>query len=130
MIRYMVQLFGSGTRWDEEIAEYSPEQFRAMVAHMGRINKDLAAAGELVEARGLAGPAKVLSVRARDGEPPLVTEGTHDGRETLLAGYWVVDVASAQRAIEIAARVSAAPGPGDSHNFPVELHEVPAQPPH
>lgn len=124
-MRYMVQMFGSATRWDEEIAAYSLDEFRAMVTHMERLNEDLAAAGELVEARGLGGPGMVTSVRARDGAAPLVTEGLHDGRQKLLAGYWVVEVDGLDRAIEIAARASAAPGPGDSHNFPVELHELP-----
>ncbi|MFE6776713.1 YciI family protein [Streptomyces sp. NPDC057702] len=125
----MVQLFGSATRWDEEIAAYSPQEFQAMVDHMERLNEDLGAAGELVQAEGLGGPALVTSVWARDDGPPKVAEGTHDGRAEVLAGYWVVDVADRDRAIEIAARASAAPGPGAAHNFPVEVHEIPSEMP-
>jgi hypothetical protein len=43
---------------------------------------------------------------------PVVTDGPFPESKELLAGYWLVDVESEQRAINIAARTSAAPGPG------------------
>ena len=43
---------------------------------------------------------------------PVVTDGRYPEAKEFLAGYWMVDVDSEERAIEIAARTSAAPGPG------------------
>ncbi len=76
------------------------------------INEELAAAGELVAAEGLAGPEQAKLVRARRNGTPLVTDGPFPETKELLAGFWIVDCASEARAIEIAARASAAPGPG------------------
>jgi len=43
----------------------------------------------------------------------------------LLAGYWIVEVESAARAYEIAARASAAPGPGGMPlSLSIEVREV------
>jgi hypothetical protein len=42
----------------------------------------------------------------------VVTDGPFAEAKELLAGYWLIDVESEERAIEIAARTSAAPGPG------------------
>ena len=41
---------------------------------------------------------------------PVITDGPFPEAKELLAGYRIVDVESAERAIEIAARISAAPG--------------------
>jgi len=49
-------------------------------------------------------------VRAgKDGAP--ITDGVFPDAKEFLAGYWIVDVESPERAYEIAARASAAPGP-------------------
>ncbi|MFD2120997.1 hypothetical protein ACFSNO_17375 [Streptomyces cirratus] len=47
----------------------------------------------------------------------------------ILAGYWIVDVDSEERALEIAARASACPGPGGKPGSdPVEVHRIPEDP--
>jgi hypothetical protein len=43
-----------------------------------------------------------------------VTDGPFAEAKEFLAGYWIVDVERPQRAYEIAARASAAPGPAES----------------
>ena len=43
---------------------------------------------------------------------PVVTDGVYPEAKELLAGFWMVDVSTEERAVEIAARTSAAPGPG------------------
>ena len=45
----------------------------------------------------------------KDGPP--VTDGPFPEAKEFLAGYWIIDVESPERAYEIAARASAAPGP-------------------
>lgn len=92
--------------------EWAPEDVKASGAHMAAIHEELTASGELLGAEGLTGPgaAKIVT---HDGQgAPVVTDGPFPESREFLAGYWLVDVESEERAIEIAARTSAAPGPG------------------
>jgi hypothetical protein len=66
--------------------------------------------GELVAVEGLTSPDQAKLVRAgKNGTP--VTDGVFPESKEFLAGYWIVDVESPERAYEIAAHASAAPGP-------------------
>ena len=72
----------------------------------------------------LAAPAQAKLVRAgSDGRP--VTDGPFTETKEFLAGYWIVQVPSLERACEIAAEASAAPGIGGAPiNMPIEVREV------
>jgi len=89
----------------------------------------LAEAGELVSAEGLAGPEQAKIVRAgKDGTP--VTDGVFPEAKEFLAGYWIVDVETLERAHQIAAKASAAPGPGGvPMSIPIEVRQVMSGPP-
>lgn len=94
------------------LTEWAPHDIKASGEAMMAIHQELTARGELVGAEGLTGPdaAKVVT---HDGVgAPVVTDGPFPESKEFLAGYWLVDVESEERAIEIAARTSAAPGPG------------------
>jgi hypothetical protein len=92
--------------------EWTPEDRKASGAHMMAIHEELSASGELIGAEGLTGP-EAAKIVAHDGAgAPVVTDGPFPEAKEFLAGYWLVDVESEERAIEIAARTSAAPGPG------------------
>ncbi|MFD6415148.1 YciI family protein [Streptomyces sp. NPDC060194] len=124
----MIQLNVDADGWDGMMAGYGPEDMQAMFAHMEALNAELTAAGEMVEARGLGGPGLVKTVRAGAEGAPQVTDGPSI-KGGILAGYWVVDVASEARAIEIAARASSCPGPGGKPGGdPVEVHPIPEDP--
>jgi hypothetical protein len=87
-------------------------------------------AGELVGAEGLAPPGQARVVRAGKGGAPEVTDGPFAESKEFLAGYWIVDVETAEQAYAIAARASAAPGPGGKPlNIPIEVREVMSAPP-
>ena len=78
---------------------------------MHDLNRELTSRGELVAAEGLAPPGEARLVRAgKSGEP--ITDGPFPETKEFLAGFWIVDVESTERAHEIAAKVSTAPGPG------------------
>jgi hypothetical protein len=83
----------------------------------------------LVAAEGLAWPDQAKVVRAgKDGAP--VTDGVFPEAKEFLAGYWIVDVESVERAYAIAARASAAPGSGGVPlNMPIEVQQVMSGPP-
>jgi hypothetical protein len=92
--------------------EWASEDMKARGDAMMALHQELAASGELVGAEGLTGPQAAKLV-VHDGiGAPVVTDGPFPESKEFLAGYWLVDVESEQRAIEIAAKTSAAPGPG------------------
>jgi hypothetical protein len=92
--------------------QWAPTDVRAHIDFQHALNVELLDSGELVDAQGLAGP-DVAKVVVSDGvNPPKIIDGPYPESKELLAGYRVVDVASLDRALEIAARSSAAPGPG------------------
>jgi hypothetical protein len=110
---------------DYKISDWSPEDFKAHMAFMHNLNKELTDAGELVGCEGLAPPGQAKLVRAsKQGGPP-VTDGVFPEAKEFLAGYWIVDVDRPERAYEIAAQASAAPGPGGKPLIlPIEVRQV------
>ncbi len=94
------------------LSEWAPEDIKASGAHMSAIHEELAATGELIGAEGLTGPEAAKIVTHDGVGAPVVTDGPFPESKEFLAGYWLVDVESEERAIEIAARTSAAPGLG------------------
>ncbi|HJT97895.1 MAG TPA: YciI family protein, partial [Rhodanobacteraceae bacterium] len=110
------------------IGTWPPKDIQAHIRFMMDLNARLKAAGELVDAQGLAGPEEAKSVRARkDGTPD--TDGPFAESKEFLAGFWIVDVDSPERAFRIAAIVSAAPGKGGVPlNMPVEVRQVMSEP--
>lgn len=88
--------------WPKQLLE-------ANIAFMQDFARKLRESGELAEAAGLASPQEAKRVRAGiDGRP--ITDGVFPETKEFLAGYWIVDVESAERAFEIAAEASTAPG--------------------
>jgi len=80
--------------------------------YLQALNKELAERGELIGVQALAGP-ELTKIVVADGETaPVVSDGPFPEFKEFLAGYQIIDVESEARAIEIAAKVSAAPGPG------------------
>lgn len=127
-MKYMIQMNMPAAEWDAVMSSYSKDDMEAVFAHMNALNADLQAAGEWVDAQGLGGPARVKTVRAGSDGRPRVTDGPAQAGH-ILVGYWVVDVRDEDRALEIAARASACPGPGgEPGTDPVEVHPIPDMP--
>jgi len=105
------------------------KDLQAHIAFMMALNKDLHERGELVSAEGLSFPHQAKLVRAgKDGRP--ITDGVFPESKEFLAGFWIIDVDSPERAHDIAARISAAPGPGGAPlNMPIELRPIMSAPP-
>ncbi|WP_181784579.1 YciI family protein [Pseudonocardia pini] len=93
------------TEWDPADAEAHLECLRAL-------NAELVESGELVEFTPLVAPELAKVVTAGGAAGTVVTDGPFGETKEALAGYQVLDVETEERALEIAARVSAAPGPG------------------
>ena len=87
--------------------EWSPEDIAAHIRFQQALNAELTASGELVDAQALSNQARTVT----NTGTPVVTDGPFPESKELLAGYRLVDVESVERALEIAAKASAAPGP-------------------
>ncbi len=107
-----------------QIMSWPQKDIEAHMAHMFALNKKLQDAGEFVAVEALTAPVQAKLVRAAaDGRP--VTDGVFPETKEFLAGFWIVDVATPQRAYEIAAAASAAPGIGGVPlNMSIEVREV------
>jgi hypothetical protein len=107
------------------MTEWIPEDVNAHFAFQLALNAELAQRGELVDAQGLAGPDLARFVVSDGTGAPVVTDGPFPETKELLAGYRLVDVEASERAIEIAAQASAAPGPGGVPiRQPIEVRQV------
>jgi hypothetical protein len=127
-VKFMLMMQATRAQW-ASMATWKASELHAHIGFMVGFAQRLAGAGELVMAEGLDMPAHAKVVTSRGG-PPVVSEGPFAETKEFLAGFWLVDVPSAERAIAIAAEASAAPGPGGKPmGIPIEVRAVPAGPP-
>lgn len=113
----------------EPMSRWTPQEIGAHIDFQRQLNKELRERGELVDAQGLAGPELVKIVTHDGVGTPIVTDGPFPESKEFLAGYRIVDVESPERAIEIAAKASAAPAQrGAPIKQPIEVREVMSAP--
>jgi hypothetical protein len=117
-VKYMILTYASQQDYDamagkaDDVPAWPGEDFAAMAAFMESFNRELTESGELVETRGLAAPVHTRRVgSALKTGVPVVTDGPYAETEEVLAGYWVVECDSFDRATEIAARLADCPAP-------------------
>ncbi len=102
-MKYMIMTFGSAEAGLEAMGR---EWMLEMVKFMHALDKDLRESGELVDTQGLADGSQAKTVRFEHGIP-VPTDGPFAESKESLVGYWIVDVESEQRAIDIASRIVA-----------------------
>jgi hypothetical protein len=116
-MKFMILTYGSQQDYDGMAGQpsdrpaWTPEDFAAMGAFMTDLNARLAASGELVETRALAAPVHTRRVQNGPDGTPLVTDGPYAETQEVLAGYWVVECDSFDRATAIAAELADCPAP-------------------
>jgi hypothetical protein len=124
-MKYMLMMNAPRGTGEYQADGWSPDDFKAHIAFMHHLNKELKDAGELVSAEGLAAPGEAKLVRASKNGGPPATDGVFPESKEFLAGFWLVDVDRPERAYEIAAQASAAPGPGGKPLIiPIEVRQV------
>jgi hypothetical protein len=110
---------------DEPMDKWEPEEVTAHMNYYEILGRELTQSGEQIQFMGLADPRRARIVRSDGVSAPVVTDGPFPESKEVLAGFQVIDVESEARAIEIAARVSAVPGPGGVPiQQPVEVRQV------
>lgn len=107
------------------MTEWTPADIKAHIDFQQVLNQALTESGELVDAQGLAGPDQAKFVVSDGTGAPVITDGPYPEAKELLAGYRMIDVETLERAIEIAAQASAAPGPNAVPiQQPIEVRQV------
>lgn len=119
-----------GKTGDYDIFEWPPSALERHMKFLGALNAELEKEGALVGIEGLTAPNQAKLVRANPNGGPPVTDGPFPESKEFLAGWWIIDVESPERAYEIAARASAAPGPdGKPLNMAIEVRQFLSGPP-
>jgi hypothetical protein len=109
---------------DTPMEEWKPEEITAHLDYYKALHRELVASGELVQSEVLAPPG-LAKIVTSDGVAPAVLDGPFQEFKEWLAGYQIVDVESEERAIEIAAKISAVPGPGGVPiQQPIQVRQV------
>jgi hypothetical protein len=93
---------------DVPMSEWTTEEFDAHVQFMQAFGARLEASGELVDSQALS-PEGTWVQWGGEGRPP-VTDGPFAETKDLIAGWMAIDVDTYERALEVAAELSAAPG--------------------
>jgi hypothetical protein len=103
--KYMLIMRGT----DESVAKMMETPFEQMLETVGRFNEEMIRAGVLVAAEGLDDPSQGVVVDF-SGETPVVTDGPYGETKELFGGFYVIDVASKEEAVEWAKRLPAVAG--------------------
>ena len=116
-MKYVILIRSNPRPWGHPTADHVPEfqalpQERREAMHAGfeRLLADLSERGELLGGEALGDAAHARLYRWADGEP-LATDGAYSEAKEHLAGFFLIDVESRERAEEIAARFAS---PGDT----------------
>jgi hypothetical protein len=115
-MKYMLIMRGN----DETKAAFAKVDFNEILDTMGRFNDEMISAGVLVAAEGLDA-AEAGVVVDYSSQPPVATDGPYGETKELFGGFWIVDVASQEEAVEWAKRAPlAVPG------MKTEIRRVPS----
>lgn len=115
-MKYLIMIQADQASYDSQAGKaadgnnWTEAEIAAMYSHMGELNNDLAESGELVTVYGLGEPREAKLVTLEDGKT-VVSDGPYGETKEVVAGFWIVDVESEKRAIEIADRANRCPVP-------------------
>jgi hypothetical protein len=104
---------------DEANAAMQNVDFGEMLEKVGKFNEELIRAGVLVAAEGLDDPSNGVVVDF-SGETPVVTDGPYGETKELFNGFYILEVASKEEAVEWAKRVPTQEG------TKVEIRRIPS----
>ena len=122
-MKYILLMTGTKAGVDTYLA-WPQADIERHFGYLHALNRDLTVSGEFVTTLRLAGPDQAKVVRAGQNGIP-VTDGVFPEAKEFLLGYWIVEVASPERAYEIAGELSAGPGPaGVPTNMPIEVRRL------
>jgi hypothetical protein len=102
-VKYLILIY-SNPASREIWAGFSDDQRAEGFRYYAALTEELAASGELIVSEALADPSLATRVSVRDGQT-LTSDGPFAEAKELLAGFFLLECESVERAVEIAARV-------------------------
>ncbi|MBI40507.1 MAG: hypothetical protein CMF59_12980 [Leptospiraceae bacterium] len=125
-MKYLLMMQFPWGEWQtNSIGNWPSEDVGRHMDFLREFNRMLEENGELVDIQALVGPEEAKIVHAKTGSSPTITDGPFPEAKEFLAGFWVIDVDSEERALELAEMASAAPGPGgEPLNMPIQVRQV------
>jgi|ERR1700761_1899890 len=118
-----ILLMSSTTAGIAQYQKWAQSDRDTHMQNLGAIMKELVESGEFAGTQQLSSPAEAKMVRGEQNGVP-VTDGVFPESKEFLLGYWIIDVATPERALAIAGRFSSAPGPGGlPTNMPLEVRK-------
>jgi hypothetical protein len=113
-MKYLLIIYGNKEKWDS----FSPEETAEAIERHEAFAAKYFKTGEMLGGYGLEDAARAKVVLRKD-DAPAVTDGPYLEAKEYMASFWLVDVESEQRALEIAADLPY------SDRQPVEVWPVP-----
>ncbi len=104
--------------------QWEPADVEAHMAFLRHVSELLEKNGEFVDAQALT-PSQTWVRYGGPDAAPVTTDGPHPETSDLIAGWYMIDVDSYERAVELAAYVSSEPGPGGEPLYEwIDVREV------
>jgi hypothetical protein len=100
IVKYLLLIYGNEELWES----FPEEEFAKVIEETNALQRELRESGEFVGAWGVADQVQAKCVRLVDGVPA-VTDGPYIEAKEYLGSIDIIDCASLERALEIAARV-------------------------
>ena len=113
MAKYLLIMHMNPTLW----AGLTDDQKNEVFEGHGKFHQLISESGEMVETKALADPDATKTVRVREGATD-VAFGLIVESEAFLCGYYVVDVESEERAVELAGQIP------DAKHTAIEVRKV------
>ncbi|PRX45440.1 hypothetical protein B0I33_109103 [Prauserella shujinwangii] len=122
-MKYLLQAFSNTEAWEATAADWTstgemPPEVAAACEFFENLQKELTESGELVLTEGLADPSHSKVVRKVGGDV-VTSDGPFAESKEVVLSFSIVDCASYDRALEIAARIT------DFTGEPIEVRPVP-----
>lgn len=113
-MKYILLAYTNVKAWEDMLANWDPNapmppEVQAACDFYEELGKELTASGEFVTTEGLSDPSHTKTVR-KTTSGVVATDGPYAEVKEVLVSYAIVDCASHERAMEIAARVCDAVG--------------------
>jgi len=106
IMKYMLILRST----DAAKKDYEQADFEQIINAMGAYNESLMKAGVLLAGEGLADDLSDAFVVDFTADTPIVTDGPYGETHELFNGFWILEVASKEEAVEWASRCPLGPG--------------------